>query len=202
MRKNKHKHLIGTKHYDLEILDYKYINGYMRFYVKCVCGTLKWIRDSSIVHKKQIVKSCGCRRSVYLKEYFLKAVKEREVKEGISKPQKRLLRAYKGSAKRRKLAFELPQEYFFKLVQENCFYCNLPPSNEIFHHHAYKDKKRYDSYIYSGIDRKNPKEGYTVDNCVPCCRRCNFAKRDETKEEFIKRITTIYNHLKNKDFIE
>ncbi|KKL77013.1 hypothetical protein LCGC14_2039110 [marine sediment metagenome] len=33
--------------------------------------------------------------------------------------------------------------------------------------------------------------GYEVDNCVPCCGRCNWMKRDLTKDQFINHVHKI-----------
>ena len=32
--------------------------------------------------------------------------------------------------------------------------------------------------IYSGIDRIDNNQGYTLINCAPCCKLCNFSKRE------------------------
>ena len=33
-----------------------------------------------------------------------------------------------------------------------------------------------------------------IDNCVPCCKICNIAKRNMTLEEFDEWIKRLYNH--------
>ena len=50
-------------------------------------------------------------------------------------------------------------------------------------------KHRRDENGFSGynLDRKNPALGYTADNIVPCCGRCNMAKgRRFTYEEWVE----------------
>jgi 5-methylcytosine-specific restriction endonuclease McrA len=37
---------------------------------------------------------------------------------------------------------------------------------------------------HNGIDRKNNSLEYTLENCVPCCRQCNFAKQGLSEIEF------------------
>jgi hypothetical protein len=39
--------------------------------------------------------------------------------------------------------------------------------------------------VANGIDRVDNTKGYSVDNCVPCCRRCNVAKADMTPDQFL-----------------
>ena len=46
-------------------------------------------------------------------------------------------------------------------------------------------KKVMDHYIYNGIDRKNGTLGYFLENCVSCCRPCNWAKRHMSYDEFM-----------------
>lgn len=81
-------------------------------------------------------------------------------------------------AKERKKKFELTFEEFESLVTRNCHYCDSLGRTEVYH-------KGSDSYHYfSGIDRIDPNIGYVRDNCVPCCRRCNFAKLDSSVKVF------------------
>ena len=37
----------------------------------------------------------------------------------------------------------------------------------------------------NGIDRKNNSTGYSVLNCVSCCKTCNFAKKNMSYKDFI-----------------
>lgn len=58
-------------------------------------------------------------------------------------------------AKHRKLQHELSQDQFAKLQAGDCVYCGGPGG---------------------GIDRTDPKLGYTSENCVSSCHRCNARK--------------------------
>jgi len=63
----------------------------------------------------------------------------------------------KRGAKKREIPFELTKEQYANLViGAICHYCGgiLPE-------------------VGSGADRKNSSAGYSVENCVPCCRNCN-----------------------------
>jgi len=53
--------------------------------------------------------------------------------------------------------------------------------------------KKSDKY-YNGIDRIDNTKDYTLDNCVPCCKNCNYAKRTLTQHDFYKLIQSIYNY--------
>lgn len=52
------------------------------------------------------------------------------------------------------------EEYSDLMEKAECHYCGLPV----------QWTGTYHSY---NIDRKNNKEGYTAENCVPCCTVCN-----------------------------
>ena len=39
-------------------------------------------------------------------------------------------------------------------------------------------------FNYNGIDRVDNKIGYTLKNCVTCCKYCNNAKKDNDVDEF------------------
>ena len=93
---------------------------------------------------------------------------------------------YKSNAKIRNKDFDLPKEYAFQLMQQNCYYCGLIPSNKI--------QKRSHSIVYSGIDRLDNSKGYSVNNCVPCCSMCNIAKNNNTTEQFYAWINRLYSY--------
>ena len=58
--------------------------------------------------------------------------------------------------------------------------CQTEPENKLARDDFHGD------YIYSGIDRKNPARGYVLDNVVPCCKRCNYAKNDFSYDEHLE----------------
>lgn len=78
-----------------------------------------------------------------------------------------LLRAFK-----KKLSFLLSVEEFMFIINKPCIYCG--------------------SNINIGIDRESAKEGYTVDNSVPCCTMCNMMKYTYHKNDFLEHIKKIY----------
>ena len=95
-----------------------------------------------------------------------------------SVPYKEYLRR----AMKKDLDFALTKDQFIKIVNDNCYYC---------------DKEKSENHK-NGIDRKDNKIGYIIDNCVTCCGQCNYMKGSLTEDEFIntcKRVSE-YN-LKN-----
>lgn len=62
----------------------------------------------------------------------------------------------------------------------------------------YKQPCFYCGEESTGIDRVDSSKDYLMDNCIPCCIKCNRMKMDKTFEEFIDQINKIYCHLSNK----
>jgi hypothetical protein len=93
---------------------------------------------------------------------------------------------YKNSASRRGHKFELSLLEFRILTSGDCYYCGESPSKI--------RKSNYGNYVYNGIDRVDNKVGYVAHNCVPCCTRCNFSKRDFSSEDFINMVDSVYKN--------
>lgn len=100
---------------------------------------------------------------------------------------------------------DLTPEIFYEMTQQNCFYCDAKPSNK-----ANRGKRKSASqyvrdnaeFIYNGLDRINSNLPHNFDNCVPCCKKCNLAKRNRDVFDFINQISKIYNKCNNKDIYE
>ena len=102
-----------------------------------------------------------------------------------------LYTSYIRSAKNRLLDFKLDNENFRKLTNQDCFYCGVKPRTII------RPKSISGGYVYNGIDRKDSNIGYTMENCVPCCKICNYFKLKLSVEDFLNHIKKIYeNHFK------
>ena len=141
----------------------------------CSCGKSIWVKSDSL--KNGNTKSCGCFR-----------LEKSRIGYGESS-KNRVLRRYKSDAKRRGLEFNISKESFFEITSKNCSYCNKVPSN------IQNDKESYGEFVYTGIDRIDNKKGYIDGNCISCCRICNMAKGEMSKEEFLTHITNIYKNL-------
>jgi hypothetical protein len=84
-------------------------------------------------------------------------------------------RIYRGNALKKKNEFVLSLEDFTAVVLQPCRYCG-------------EDTKRI------GIDRIDNTLGYTKENSAPCCKTCNYMKKNHTVEDFLTHITKIYEH--------
>lgn len=145
--------------------------------VQCIeHGTIKSVRVYDII--KRSGNYCRCKDFKSSKDICLDQLYQR----------------YKyGSSKRhnKTLEFNLEKEYFIKLVQSNCFYCDKVPKQKIT-----VNKKH--SYLYNGIDRLNNTKGYEKNNVVACCWDCNQMKSNLNFNEFIEIINKISNKFKEK----
>ena len=86
-------------------------------------------------------------------------------------------RSIKSSSKARNLLLTLTEGEFEKLLSSLCHYCGN--TNDI------------------GIDRVDNSLGYTLENSVSCCSKCNYMKKTLNVENFLLHIAKIYNYNKN-----
>jgi hypothetical protein len=92
---------------------------------------------------------------------------------------------------------EIDLQTFYTYSQLPCYYCDTEKSN--YFNVYLKDKKASQAakdgahFYYNGIDRLDNTKTHTIDNIVPCCYFCNFAKSKLSLPEFqdwIKRVQT------------
>lgn len=84
---------------------------------------------------------------------------------------KHLLASHRYRAANKGLAFTLDFIQFKELIQRDCLYCGAAPDN------VYKGKLGFRLH-WQGLDRLINAEGYTLENVVPCCEKCNAIKSD------------------------
>lgn len=154
---------------------------------ECECGNTIEVRNSNLTSSS--TKSCGC------------LLKEHNKKLGLSRISdnssfKHLYNEYKRNALKNNRVFKLTEEEFKYLTSSNCHYCGIGPSKEIIGNGSKIFKGG--SYKYNGIDRFNNELGYEKENSVPCCWKCNNAKKDMGVLEFKKWIEQIYKFYINK----
>lgn len=148
-----------------------------RVYWDCVCdcGNTRSVVGYELTTKAAV--SCGCNN-----EYSGKKLR---LKDDYT-PFRVLYRTYKRGALQRGYSFQLTLDQFYTLTQQNCSYCGIPPSQKIY---------EYPEILYNGIDRMDNDSGYTTTNCCACCGACNKLKSTLSKNEFIDKITKIYNYI-------
>lgn len=146
----------------------------------CDCGKETNVMQTSLTSGN--TKSCGCS----WKEAALKSYKG--LHHGVISS---IMNNYVQSSKKRGSEFLLLREEFEKLIRSECYYCKCPNSN------IKKSKNSLEEdFLYNGIDRVDNNLGYTSNNVVPCCKTCNFMKKDMPQNEFIDWIKRVYESRK------
>ena len=159
--------IIGKKFGNLTVLDVttqKKSNGALIYRCLCDCGSEHYTISSYLLDGR--TTSCGCNRKHIMttQKYSLLPNNESAFNS--------VFRSYKIGSKHRCLEFSISKEDFGKLTQQNCFYCGAEPSTT--------RTVANSTYIYNGIDRVDNSIGYVLNNCVPCCSKCNRIKRAVT----------------------
>ena len=93
---------------------------------------------------------------------------------------------YKTNASKRGYVFEILEEEYYKIIQDDCYICG----------------KKTDETHINGIDRFDNDVGYTLANANACCGECNYMKRDLEYNVLFDRFNKIYEHSLNKTQIE
>lgn len=150
---------------------------------RCTCGTIRKYPARNLMKTKHATggaKSCGCIRKgqppLPRGEACLNLV----------------FASAKRSAERRRHTFELTREQYVSLATSSCHYCGAKPRNvpAWMKRHSINGVRRT-----NGVDRKNPKHGYTLKNCVPCCQTCNYAKHSLTHAQFRRWVRRVSERL-------
>lgn len=172
---------IGKIYGRLQIIKFHHLGkGNNIYYLcKCRCGKEKIIIYTSL--SRGATRSCGC-----LKQ-------ETEINSRLPNGEaakNTLYRQYKKNAKQRKIQFSLSFKNVMFLTSSKCFYCGSEPETEM------KSKRQDDiSYFYNGIDRVDNTKGYTLENVVSCCQKCNYLKSNFNQQDFLNRVKNIYEYL-------
>ena len=147
------------------------------FECRCACGNVQRFRKSIVVTGR--ANACGkCR--------FNAAI---EMKRAINVDRSCLSRRfhmYAENAKLKNLAFHLTKEQCYGFFLSTCHYCGAPPGSNA--------SRRSDraSVKVNGIDRVDNSMGYITSNCVACCAKCNYAKRDTSVSDFLLWVSAVF----------
>lgn len=179
--------LVGQKFNRLTVLEtVDAINKRTAWRCKCDCGNIKIVKTECL--KSGDSKSCGCLNN----EQRSKNIKNVQSKNAKYSPIEASARnVWRVSYK------EMPFDDFYYLSQLNCHYCGESPSNR--QNSATKassaNRKENGYFIYNGLDRINNNQPHSKENCVPCCKYCNYSKRERSTEDFKNWIIKAYTHF-------
>ena len=154
-------------------------NNYATWLCQCDCGNKVVARGTRL--RSGNTRSCGCLQKKHARRINLLPEGEASFNQMLYK--------MKRDAKKRGYGWQLTDEQVHHLTKQSCHYCGVRPLQ------SSNQEGLNGAYIYNGLDRVNNVEGYTIDNVVPCCGKCNLMKRTMTVEEFKSQIITIYKHF-------
>jgi len=135
------------------------------FVYLCSCGEEIHLRKSDIKKVSGKCRNCADKTAA-----LLRGQKNRK------EPFRALYTTFCYRAKREGKQTVLSFENFLEFTKiKNCHYCN----ESVFwaEHNLNQNGSSYN------LDRKNNKLGYSTDNCVVCCWRCNESKKDNFSYE-------------------
>ena len=165
--------LIGHIFGRLQVISFSHFDHLKQPYWNCLCkcGVNKIIGGRHLTSNK--IVSCGCKH---------------KLPKGVA-AFRLLYRLYKRSAKRRRYDFFFTEEEFRDIISKNCFYCNIEPLQKATN---WAKNLKNGEFYYNGIDRLDNNVGYIKENSIPCCKTCNFLKKELSYDEFLQAIKKIY----------
>lgn len=156
--------ITGRKYDNLTVISktkHRNLDGGVLWKLCCDCGDICYATSSDLNRgRRNFCPSCNNRASRL-------------------SPIKSLYGNYKRSALDRGYEFRLTLYEFAHMIKQKCFYCGESPNQ------WYKKEGAKEGVFYNGIDRVDNEKGYVVENSVPCCKFCNFAKKDNSKDEYL-----------------
>lgn len=190
--------LIGKKFGRLvvkEFYDYKQVenngNKVAFWLCDCDCGNTKITRASLLKNGKSL--SCGCLKRENMSKIGRERANKYKQKQYGTPLSRQVYHRYKHSAGVKNIEFMLDYNELLDLVVSNCFYCGTEPMTVL-------SKAGYgEPFKHNGIDRIDSDKGYTLENCVPCCWKCNRAKNQDSVRDFKEWVKKAYTHLYRED---
>jgi len=162
----------------------------------CDCGQEK-ITTSWAIRERGKRLSCGCKRYQYGQP------KNRKHKNPQDASFNAVINSYKQRCKRDNLKWLLSRTQAIAIFIMDCHYCGIEPLTEK-NPYLTKQRRERDSsneqpwqlsatIRVNGIDRIDSCGNYSINNVVPCCKICNYAKRDLVPTLFHKWLNRIRN---------
>lgn len=141
-----------------------------------------WTKSNGV-----FVANCDCGAPIKSKAYYLTKHSGKCGSCAHKKaPYAHVFNRLKNTARFENHAMELTFEEFLNFTKETkCHYCAAEIPWAPFRYSDGKYKKGGGYFL----DRKDNLKGYSVDNCVVCCTRCNISKSDRFSYEEWKEMT-------------
>lgn len=153
----------------------------------CECGTKN--KKIVLIHLTQgHTKSCGCLAREVRSQNGKKVGEKFGLLTKYSLVERSARSLFKDYMKRHDGSLTFVD--FFALTQQPCFYCGLEPRQKYSISRKHRGTEESE-FVYNGLDRIDSNKGYDLDNVVPCCKACNFAKHTSLPDNFYVRMIQI-----------
>lgn len=182
----KKREVIGETFGELLVLDDFQVqkNNRSRRYLKCKCSCgAETIKEKSKV-LRGVTSSCGHLQ----KQMRANFNKDKTLPIGEAAFNE-VYNQYKKGAIKRNLDFNLSKEQFREIITKPCIYCGDSLCT------TYSRTQYNGTFSFTGIDRYDNEKGYTIGNCVPCCKICNRMKADLKIPFFKEHLQKILSNL-------
>lgn len=189
-----------------------------KFVCECRCGKIYLGQPCHLLKEvySEMPTSCGC-----ITYNGVPSNSREHKREYATLTYKRTYSSLKNTARKRKLEVSITFEQFVEISKKQCFYCEKITYKNAYKHidepmfkktsnndlklRVSKDmEKDVDKYTVpcSGLDRIDSKKGYTLENILPCCTRCNIIKHTASIDEFFSHIERILTVKKQRELSE
>src|ERR1700733_11330148 len=161
------ENFLGRYYDDMQIIAYA---GEHTWVCKCpYCPNTFATRAGTLRRKNNEKRSCGCRNRYNVPYWEANAMDIWKI-------------SYRDAD------FSFVQ--FVNLTQLSCGHCGKPPSNKADRGKKLRTEKpiQATAFIYNGLDRIDNSKGHSLDNVIPSCATCNFARRNMPIEAFYAHI--------------
>jgi hypothetical protein len=160
---------------------------------QCDCGRLKEVRGSDAANGT--VKTCGgCEHhKALLQNNALDTALKVTGKFSRVAGLRAQLRRYIKSALDRQIVWALSPEEFLQIVEQDCTYCGKPPRE--YKAKQFGKRGRTVKALMNGIDRIDSKQGYLMNNVVPCCSVCNRMKMATDTGSFLRHCRLVSDRM-------
>jgi 5-methylcytosine-specific restriction endonuclease McrA len=159
-----------------------------RYMIKCEYCDSKKEMNHQILKK---ANSCGCQKhNIKTWKHVGTYTKPWQLEKGVA-ARNSLEYQYKRGAASRGLSYTLTTEQFDAIVVGMCNYCGDSLTGT-----SKGQGKTSGDFAYTGIDRVDNSKGYTADNVITCCWKCNNMKGKLGVDEFTEHVKKIHKHLR------
>jgi hypothetical protein len=112
-------------------------------------------------------------------ERYARDTTKKEMQKAYNNSREGKYKSFVLSVNKGKYDISMTKDEIMNMTDMPCVYCGHETEDKVYR---------------NGIDRLDSFIGYQIDNCVPCCRECNFMKGQVDPRTFIERVRQISMH--------